>query len=58
LFFITFSILSILGTLLALFLSGVQEVKDGFFRVKDGFFRVKDGFFRVKDGFKYDILFC
>ena len=42
LFFITFSILSIFGTLYYQGLCGVQKAKDDFFRVKDDFFRVKD----------------
>ena len=45
LFFITFIILSILGTLQSQFLCGVQKTKKDFFRVKKDFFRVKKDFF-------------
>jgi len=57
LFFITFSILSILGTEPEQFVCGVQEVKKEFFRVKKEFFRVKKEFFRVKKEFVFYLFF-
>jgi hypothetical protein len=57
LFFITFSILSIFGTLDDLLSSVVLVSKNDFFGVKDDFFGVKDDFFGVKDDFFFEVVY-